>query len=378
MPRRSVAGSAAPLTRAQLNRATLARQMLLGREKVSPMLAIERLAGLQAQLARPPYIGLWSRLEGFRREDLGAALSRREVVRATMMRGTLHLVSAKDYIRLRPVLQPMLTRSLQAVLKQRAAALEMEPLLAAARAYLAKEPRTFDEVRDHLESLKLPGDERARGFAVRMRLPLIQVPTDAPWGYPGAADFTLAEAWLGEAFQAYGEKAESPEPLVLFYLAAFGPATVADAQTWSGLQGLRGAFEALRPKLVTFRDERGRELFDLPDAPRPPEDVPAPARFLPEFDNLVMAHADRSRLIADEHRPLIFRANLRVLPTFLVDGVVAGTWDIERSNGRAALVMEPFGKLSKKAFAALEEEAERLVRFVEPDAKEHGVRVGQK
>lgn len=367
MPKRT----APTLTSRELNRATLARQMLLAREQTAPLRAIERLAGLQAQLARPPFISLWSRLEGFRREHLAELLHRREVVRATLMRGTLHLVSANDYVALRPALQPLLTRAMRSVLRDRAEGLAIDALVRAARAYFDEEPRTFEELRDHLLQLHPGADERAMGFAVRTHLPLVQVPTDAAWAFPSAADFAVAETWLG---QPIARRDPGPDALVLRYLAAFGPATAADAQTWSGLQALREVFDALRPRLLTFQDERGRELFDLPAAPRPPADTPAPARFLPDFDNLVLAHDDRARLVADEHRPALFLPNLRIPPSFLVDGMVAGTWKVERARSTATLSIEPFARISKKARDELTEEGDRLLRFVEPDARAHEVR----
>jgi hypothetical protein len=370
MPARKKIEPAAPLTTRALNRATLARQMLLAREKCTAVEAIERLVGLQAQLARPPFIGLWSRARGFGREDLTRSLARREVVRATMMRGTLHLVTANAYQCLRAAIQPVLSQAMAQVLRGRADALDIEEVVAEARRYFEQEPRTFEELRDHLLSLHPKGDERAMGYAVRMHLPLVQVPADTTWGYPGTADFTVAETWLGEPMGTD----DRPHTLVLRYLAAFGPATPADAQTWSGLKGLKGVFEELRPKLSTFQDERGRELFDLADAPRPPEDTPAPARFVPEYDNLVLSHADRTRIVADEHRPRIAMPNLRILPTFLVDGFVAGTWKIERKKAQATLVVEPFGALAKKAREELEREGEALVRFVEGDAGAFEVR----
>jgi hypothetical protein len=358
------------LTRRALNRATLARQMLLEREKTPVPRAIERLAGLQAQLARPPFIGLWSRLEGFRREALTRPLLRREVVRAPLMRCTLHLMSAKDYVKLRASLQPVLADAMRSALRERAKGLDLEALAAAARTFFEEEPRTFEELRAFLLERYPKGDERAMGYAVRTLLPLVQVPTETGWGYPGTADFAVAESWLGEPL----DTDESPHPLVSRYLAAFGPASVSDVQTWSGLKGLRVVLEELRPKLRTFQDERGRELFDLPKAPRPPEDTLAPVRFLPEYDNLVLAHDDRTRLIADAHRSAIFKSNLRILPTFLVDGFVAGTWKAERKKATATLVLEPFETLTKKVRAELEEEGDGLVRFVEEDASAFEVR----
>ena len=356
------------LSTRQLNRALLARQMLLAREKATAVEAVEQLVGLQAQLARPPFVGLWTRLEGFRRNDLLGPLHERQIVRVTAMRGTLHLMSAADYVELRGALQPGLTRGLQSVLRDRAKDLDLDALVKEARIFF---PGTFDGFRAHLKKKDPQADERAMAYVIRLNLPLVQVPAEDRWGFPAAADFAMADAWL--------KKKVSTEPapahtLVRRYLAAFGPATPGDAQAWSGLQGLREVFEELRPSLVTFRDARKRELFDLPDAPRPAEDTPAPVRFLPDFDNLVLSHDDRTRIIADEHRPLVTLKNLQVRATFLVDGFVAGTWKIERKKKTATLILEPFGKLDKKTLAALEREGDTLLRFAEEDAELREVR----
>jgi hypothetical protein len=331
------------LTIRALNRATLARQMLLAREKVKVVAAIERLAGMQAQLARPPFIGLWTRIEGFKRDDLRKAIAKRDVVRATMMRGTIHLMSRRDYLAFRAPLQPMLTRALRTP-----ATFDPDE----ARAFFA-EPRTFDDLRKHLLQRDPKADERAIAYAIRMHLPLIQVPTDAEWSYPGQAGFTVVESWLGESIADDAK----PHALALRYFAAFGPASVADLQSWSGLGAMKSVVEELRPKLRVFRDASGKELFDLPKAPRPDEETPAPVRFLPEYDNLLLAFADRSRIIAAEHRPRIFTPNLVVPPTFLVDGFVAGTWKIERKEVK----LDPFVKLSKKTRDELMNEAMDLV-----------------
>ncbi len=339
------------LTRRQLSRATLARQILLAREKVGALEAVERLAGMQAQLARPPYIGLWSRIEGFRREELTRLLAQRKIVRATLMRGTIHLMSARDYLKSRPGLQPMLIQ----VLGNRAPGIDVKAVTAAARRFFDQEPRTFDELRAFLHQRFPEPDARAMAYTVRMHLPLVQVPTEAEWGFPGSADFAPAESWLGKRIASEGPV----KHLVLRYLAAFGPASPQDAQNWSGLR-LREAFESLRPKLRAFRDERGRELFDLPGAPRPPEETPAPVRFLPEFDSLLLGHADRTRVVADEHRRAIFTPNLFNPPVFLVDGFAAGTWKFER--GKVAL--KPFAPLPKRVRAELDEEAAALSKFV--------------
>ncbi len=354
------------LTTRQLNRALLARQMLLERSAASVLDAVERLAGLQAQVARPPFVGLWTRLAGFRRQDLVDLLLGRQVVRATAMRSTLHLLSAADFVGLRGAIQPALSRAAQAILRERAQTFDLGAMAAEARVFFGGAPATFDALRIHLKGKHPAADERAIAYTIRNHLPLVQVPTDTAWAFPAAADFSLADAWLGT------EVSTAPQPpheLVRRYLAAFGPATPGDAQVWSGLQGLRAVFDELRPELVTFRDERKRELFDLPEEPRPDEDTLAPVRFLPEFDNLVLAHDDRSRVIADEHRPKVTLKNLQVRATFLVDGFVAGIWKIERKRKTATLVLEPFAPIPKKALAALEKEGDALLRFVEEDAE---------
>jgi hypothetical protein len=207
-----------------------------------------------------------------------------------------------------------------------------------------------------------------------MMLPLIQVPEEGQeWGWHGSAGFTLAESWLGEKLSTD----DDVSPLVLRYLAAFGPATVADMQTWSGLKPLKDAFEKVRGKLVEFRDGKKRVLFDLPKAPRPDEDTVAPVRFLPDFDNLILSHADRTRVVPEEHRPQLSTHNLRVLNVYLVDGFVAGSWSTERKKGAATLVCKPFEPLKKPARDALVEEGEALLRFSDPDATKLAVTFGK-
>jgi hypothetical protein len=269
-------------------------------------------------------------------------------------------------------MRPVLTQAMQSILRDRAKNLDLPKLTAAARKYFATEPRTFNELRAFLLELEPKGDERAMGYAVRTHVPLVQVPEkDAPWAYPGTSDFTCAETWLGAKISPE----ESPaDQLALRYLAAFGPATAADLQTWSGLQNMKRTFEALRPKLTVLTDERGRELFDLPKAPRPAEDEPAPARLLPDFDNLVLAHADRTRIVPEKYRPKIVTKNLQVAATILVDGFVAGAWKLERKKKDATLAITPFEKLSKAAKDALAEESESLLAFAEPDAATRNVK----
>ncbi len=358
------------LTRRQLNRATLARQMLLVREKVSAVDAVERLCGLQAQEAKPPFIGLWTRVDGFGRQDLHDALHKREVVRATLMRATLHLMSATDHAAFRDALQPVMTQAMR-VLGARAKGLELRELVPAARALLAEEPRNFNELRAMLLEAFPHVNDRALGYAVRTNLPLVMVPTEERWAFPSVADFTLAETWLDQPLSDGG----GPQALASRYLAAFGPASAADMQTWSGLQGMRSVLDGMRPQLSVFKDERGRYLFDLPDAPRPDEGVAAPPRFLPEFDNLVLAHEDRTRVLADEYRSSVVTKNLRVRATFMWDGFVRGTWDVERKKKSATLRMTPFQALPKRAANALADEGEALLRFVEDDATTFDVKV---
>ncbi|MEA2221265.1 MAG: hypothetical protein QOJ35_3891, partial [Solirubrobacteraceae bacterium] len=354
----------APLTRAQLNRATLARQLLLSRSPLGAVAAIERLAGMQAQEPRHPFTGLWTRVDGFACSELLEALRSRQVVRATLMRSTLHVMSAGDYAAVRMALQPSRSVALR-VLGARSEGLDLDAVLPAAREELRGTALPFDEIRARLQARFPDVNDRALGYAVRTLLPLVMVPGDDDrWGFPRVASFALADELLSESLAD-----ADPEALVTRYLGAFGPASAKDVQTWSGVGGMKAVLDGMRERLEVFADERGRELFDLPDAPRPDADVPAPPRFLPEFDNLVLAHDDRTRVIADEHRPLVTTKNLRVKATFLVDGAVAGTWTVAVKRRVATLTMAPFARLPKRARKELEPEAEALLRFVEPDAK---------
>jgi hypothetical protein len=353
----------------QLNRALLARQMLLAREQVPLVKAIDRLVGLQAQVPRAPFISLWSRLEKFRRADLVRLIEERKVIRATMMRGTIHLLSRKDFIAFRNLIQPVLTQVALNTPELRKTR-HVEAWLEHGRNILGESPMTFDAFRKVLK-LRAPGlDAAAVSRAVQHFVPLVRVPDGSPWSFKANAAFFPAERWLEEPLEPHSPVTE----LILRYLAAFGPATVADAQTWSGLRTLKPVFEELRPRLATFRDEKGRELFDLKRAPRPPGDTPAPVRFLPDFDNLILSHADRSRVIAKSHRDNLKSPNGIGVPTFLVDGIIAGRWKIVRDKTWAVLEMKGFGKVLSSARDALEAEGADLVAFVEPEAKNREVR----
>lgn len=352
------------LTLRELNRATLARQMLLERASFPAADAVARLAGLQAQVSKPPYIGLWTRLADFRREELEDLLRQRRVVRATLMRSTLHLATAEDYPRFRPALQPVLTRALHAAFGQRARRLDVDRLVVEARPFLEEQPRSLAELREYLAGVE-PGEapEAMVSAVARAALPLVQVPPGGSWR-SGSPKYAPAESWLGSPLAS---PEESMRHLILSYLAAFGPSSAGDAQQWSGLLGLAEVLDGLRDELRTFRDKQGRELFDVPDGPLPMADAPAPPRFLPEYDNVVLSHADRTRVLPDECRSRIFLSAARVRATFLVDGWVRGAWRTEKKGRAAVLALEPFAPLSEAARSALLEEGERLLRFMFAD-----------
>jgi hypothetical protein len=343
--------------------------MLLRRETLSVLAAIERLIGLQAQLPNPPYIGLWTRIEGFEKADLTRLIERRRVVRSTMMRVTQHLVTARDYLWLRPALQPVIDRFWRSSYGKRVTTLDRDALLGAARAMLAEQPRTITELRTLLGERWPEHDADAMAYTIQCQLPLVHVPPRGTWGRGGAVPATLAEQWLGKPL-AEGDKRAR---LVERYLAAFGPATIMDMQEWSGLTKLHDVFERLRPRLLTFRDERGQELFDLPDAPRPDPGVAAPPRFLPEYDNLLLAHADRSRVISDDERKSIWTKN-GLLATALVDGRAAATWKIVRARAIATLTIDPLKRIARADRAALVEEGERMLEFTDPEVPSREVR----
>jgi hypothetical protein len=330
--------------------------------------AVERVGGMQAQEPKHPFLGLWTRVAGFSADALLDAVGDGAVVRATLMRSTLHLLSAADYVALRAALQPPMSVALR-VLGARAEGLDPVAVVSATRELLAGRPLTFDAIRAALQERFPDVNDRALGYAARTLVPLVMVPDrSARWGYPRACEFALAEEYLDGPLAP-----AAPEALAERYLGAYGPATAADVGAWSGVGGMKGVLDGMRDRLEVFADARGRELFDLPDAPRPGGDVDAPVRFLPEFDNLVLAYDDRTRVIADEHRPLVTTKNLRVKATFLVDGVVAGVWTLAVKRRVATVALAPFGSLSKRARAALEREGEALARFAEPGGKGHAV-----
>ncbi len=358
------------LTRRDLNRALLARQGLLERRPLDPAGAIEAVCGLQAQAAAPPFIGLWTRISDFDESALQAAIDARTVVRATMMRHTIHFVTARDYLWLRPAIQPALDASFNAQTRKRLAGVDVTPFLEDARQAFAERPHTFSEVQALVVARDPDCDVRAITYAVRTHLKLICVPNTSRWRFGGRVPFTLAEAWLG---RPVGDEHDH-EQMVRRYLAAFGPATPADVTAWSGVGGMRAVVDAMRDELDIHRDEAGRELFDVPGAPLPGAGVAAPPRFLPEFDNTLLAHRDRTRVIADEHRPRVYLVAGRMLGTLLLDGFAAATWRLERARGEVTLTIEPFGRITKVDRTALEPEAEALLAWAEPDATSRKLR----
>jgi len=350
------------LTLRELNRATLERQLLLCRQKLPALEAIEHLVGLQAQAPNPPYIGLWTRLEGFHPDELARLITDRRAVRIALMRNTIHLVTARDCHALRPVVQAVFDRDLYANRTHRAGikGMDIQALVAAGHTLLEERPRTAKELGVLLKERWPDRDAASLARAIRHLVPLVQVPPRGVWGKSGPAAHTTVEAWLGRPL----DPDPSLDEMIVRYLGAFGPATVKDVQTWSGLTRLSEVTERLRSRLRTFRDEQGKELFDLPDAPRPGSDTPTQPRFLPEFDNLILSHADRTRIIADDHRKVIASKNGMVPATVLVDGFVRGTWKTERTRGKVTLIIEPLEPLAKEDRDVLAEEGERLVRFV--------------
>ncbi|MGH9186532.1 MAG: winged helix DNA-binding domain-containing protein [Acidimicrobiales bacterium] len=362
-------GSGDVLSRRALNRATLARQLLLAREDRSPEETIEHLVGMQAQVPTNPYVALWSRLDGFRPDDLGALVTERRVVRIALMRSTIHLVTARDCMELRPLVQPILDRSLQGNFHRHLDGLDVDAVVAAGRTLVEEQPLTFSRLGASLAE-RWPGREPlALTQVVRARVPLVQVPPRGVWGLSGQATHTSAEAWLGRSLAAE----PSVDDLVLRYLGAFGPAGVMDVQTWSGLTRLREVVDRLRPRLRTYRDEHGKELFDLPHAPRPDPDTPAPPRLLPEYDNVLLAHADRSRFMAEDGP--VLAESMFWHGAVLVDGCLLGTWDLTRARGAATLVVRPFARLRRQDREALGDEATRLLEFAAADAKARNIRL---
>jgi hypothetical protein len=343
-----------------LNRATLSRQLLLERRRVPALEVIELLVGLQGQDPELPYVGLWNRIDGFAQAELTGLLADRAVARATLFRGTQHLLSTPDYRWIRPLLQPMLDRMRRTAFQQWIADVDHAELAAEARRVLGTSTMTRPELGRALVR-RWPQHEGVwLARAAQVALPVLHPYPDGTWGRRGPTPFVLAEHWLDEPFDRERELSD----LVLRYLAGFGPASVMDMQAWSGLTRLRAVFDRLRPRLRTYRSAAGTELFDLPDRPLPDPETPAPVRFLAGFDNVTFGYADRTRIIADAHRPyLVSEAALTV------DGTVRGVWKLSRGELSIGL----FAPLTGAEEDAVRTEADALLSFAEPDTALHRV-----
>jgi Winged helix DNA-binding domain len=366
-------GAGDVLSRRALNRALLARQMLLGRAERPVEKAIEHLVGMQAQAPNAPYVALWSRLEGFRPDELAQLITERRAVRTSLMRTTLHLVTARDALALRPLMRPMITsRFSSSPFARNLVGMDMEMLLAAGRAMLEERPYTTAALGKLLQERWPDRDATSLVHGVRYLVPLVQLPPRGIWGAGGQPTWTTVEAWLGQPVPSVSTEA-GLEEMVLRYIAAFGPATVKDVQAWCWLTRLDTVVERLRPRLLTFRDEQGRELFDLPDAPRPDPNTPAPPRFLPEYDNLLLSHADRTRVMSADRKIPLLPGNGGVSGTLLVDGFFAGIWKITRQRDAATLRLELYEPIAQHERMELADEGARLLAFAAADAQAHDV-----
>ncbi|MFF1344218.1 winged helix DNA-binding domain-containing protein [Streptomyces sp. NPDC058290] len=356
-----------------LNRATLARQLLLSRAALSAQDAVAHLLGLQAQNVKPPYFQLHARLAGFRPAELAELMESRQVVRMVTMRSTIHTHTAHDALTLRPLVQGARDREVN-YFRKGLVGVDLERLGELARAFVEAEPRTMGEIREELLTQWPDADPQSLSIAARCRLPLVQVTPRGVWGRSGQVRLTTVEQWLDTPAAPSAPSAPAPQTVddvVLRYLGAFGPASVKDMQVWAGLTRLREAFERLRPQLAVFRDENGVELFDLPDAPRPDAATPAPPRFLPEFDNLLLSHADRTRVVAPEAKGRTWVGN-QSYRTLLVDGFVGGLWRLEAGT----LTVELLGKVSKTDKDEIVAEGERLIADMADEDGRGSVRFG--
>jgi hypothetical protein len=352
MARSAGGGAERTLTQRELNRALLARQLLLERTKFTLPRALERMGGLQAQYAPSMYIGLWTRLVGFERDDLTRALEKRKVVQGTLMRTTIHLVSAGDYWPLALAIRKPRRESWLRGHRNKPSGREMAAAAKRLRRHIAKGPLHRSEID---ELLGKPGPVVLGGVGVW--LDLVRVPPAGTWERRRADVYASAEAWLGPSSVA---EEEGLDRLVRRYLGGFGPSSLKEVADWSGVPPNQLEPPLRRMRLRRFRAEDGEELLDLPRAPLPDPQTEAPARLLPVWDATLLAHARRTGIVPDQYRALVFNARTpQSVATFLVDGVVAGSWRYERGRVR----LEPFGRLARAARSELNEEAERLTEF---------------
>ena len=356
-----------------LNRATLGRQMLLERTTLSAVDALERLVGMQAQVPIDPYVGLWTRLQDFCPEELADLITGRRAVRASLMRATIHLVTARDMRKLRPLMEPVIARMFWtgSPFGRAIKGVDVDALVALVRELIEERPHTRAELRPVLAE-QWPDHDSDALSAIGYLLPMIQVPPRGVWGKSGQATWTTAESWLGGPL----DPNPSIDDLVMRYFAGYGPASIMDIQAWCGLTKLSEIVDRLRPRLRELRDESGRELFDLPEAARPDPDTPAQTRFLPEYDNALLGYKDRARMIGKRRR-WPDSDILGNFSTFLVDGQVVGRWKLTRERATATLAIEPVVRLSKAEAADVTDEGARLVAFLAPDVDNRDVRLAR-
>lgn len=349
-----------PLSSRALNRATLARQMLLERHALGAAETVERLIGLQGQVSEGPYQALWSRLADFRHEDLTGLIVGRQMVRATSLRATLHLHTVDDLLGLRPHVQPVLDRMWQGAFGSRQFGdNDVSAVRRAGVRLLNRGPMTGGALGKALQEQFPSGTVLAKTTLMQVKEILVQIPPTRVWGSGHAPLLARVQNWV----PAPHRRRMGLASLVQRYLATFGPASVGDMQAWSGMRRLSPVFEALGDSLVRFEDADGRVLHDLPDAPRPDADTPAPIRFLPDYDNVVLGYSDRSRVVsgADQHRLVALTRSFRGV---LIDGFVAGGWSLLRGRDHVNLSVIPFRKLTKREHRELEIEAEAFRSFM--------------
>lgn len=354
------------LTRRELNRTLLGRQLLLGRRRMAAADAVEHLVGMQAQNPLDPYFGLWSRLDDFDQAELSKLVANRAAVRAWLMRGTIHLVTARDCLVLRPVMDSVLRAALTAQqFGQDAAGIDRDELMAAAEEVLADEPMTRAELGRSLTERWPAVKAESLGLAASCLVPLLQVPPRGTWGATHRATMARVVTFLDAPLA----DDDDPGEAILRYLRAYGPAAPKDVRAWCYKTGLREVIDRLRPELRTFRDESGTELLDVPDGELFDAETPAPPRFLPEYDNALLSHDDRSRVIAPGKAKRLWWKG-----TVLVDGFIAGTWKFEREKGSLTLAIGPLGRWRKADRDEVTAEGERLLQFAAADAEATAIR----
>ncbi|WP_066401236.1 winged helix DNA-binding domain-containing protein [Neobacillus mesonae] len=347
-----------------LNRTLLARQLLIKRSNMSIPEALEHLIGIQSQTPNSPYVSLWTRVDNFKHETLSQLLLNRDAVRIALMRSTIFLVTKRDCLALRPLIQPVLDRTLKANFGRRLTDVDNNELAKISRDLVESQPCTLEELGKLLKEKWEDTDPSALAAAARNLVPLVQTPPRGIWGAKGKAIHTSAENWLCQSLVTN----YNLESLILRYLNAFGPATISDIQTWSGLTKIRKVIEGLRLQLNTFFDEDGNELFDVSHAEFPDIDTPVPVRFLAEFDNILLSHKNRSRILADEYRSRVFTVNGIIKATFLIDGYVQGLWRIEQKRKSTTLIIEPFKSLLQVDKDELAIEGAKLMDFAVADS----------